>query len=249
MATADFLVINNTIYKFSQYVQSSVASFSTQFNTDWGSVFGGTAPQLLATTAQPTQAVLIVPNGPVLYINPGGARTTTTDGVTTNTSTTISAADAYFNQSDVGAAITGTNIPGSTTIVSVSSLTTAVISNAATGTASNVAFTITRSGAARTLTDGATTNLSTTVTSASGNFNNTDIGATITGTGIPASTTIASVTNPGTIVLSAAATATGSAVSLTITRSGGDWIGYNAPLGWQVIPAKQMATYYTATTN
>lgn len=175
MATSDYLDKQVKIYKFSQYTQSTVAAFSTQFNTDWASTLGGTV-QLLATSAQPLQAIFIVPNsgGQVFYLNNGPLRTPT-DGVTTNLSTTVTSATAFFTQSDIG--------------------------------------------------------------------------ATITGTGIPGSTTIASVTNATTAVLSAAATASGTALSFAITRVGGDFVGYNQWVGWQVIPAWQMSSVYTATTN
>gem|GEM_PF-6815979 len=174
MATSDFLVVGNPIYKFSQYTQSTVSAFSTAFNTDWSSVLGGTV-QLLATTAQPLQAILLVPNGGPLYINCGIARTPT-DGVTTSGSPIVtSAAQAFFNQSDVGATITGTGIPGATTILSVQSATQAT--------------------------------------------------------------------------MSANATANGSGLSIVITRVGGDYIGFNAPFGWQVIPASKMSSFYVATTN
>lgn len=173
MATSDYLDKQVKIYKFSQYSQTTVALFSTQFNTDWASTLGGTV-QLLATSAQPLQAVFIAPNtGQVFYINGGVARTPT-DGVT-NLTTTVTSATAFFNQSDVGAAITGTGIPTSTTIVSVTNATTAVLSAAAT----------------------------------------TSVGS----------------------------------VSLTITRVGGDFVGFNQWVGWQVIPAWQMSSIYTATTN
>jgi hypothetical protein len=174
MATSDYLDKQVKIYKFSQYTQSTVAAFSTQFNTDWASTLGGTV-QLLATTAQPLQAIFLAPNtGQVFYLNNAVARTPT-DGVTTNLSTTVTSATAFFTQSDVG--------------------------------------------------------------------------ATITGTGIPGSTTIASVTNATTAVLSAPASAPGTGISFTITRVGGDFIGYNQWNGWQQIPAWQMSSIYTATTN
>lgn len=146
MALSDFLVVPPPVYKFSQFTQSTVAAFSTQFNTDWGSVLGQTV-QLLATTAQPTQAILIVPNGgPTLTINCGIARTPT-DGVTTSGSPVVtSAAQAFFNQSDVGATITGTGIPGATTILSVQSATQATMSANATATGSGLSIVITRVG-------------------------------------------------------------------------------------------------------
>lgn len=146
MATADYLDKQVKIYKFSQFTQSTVALFSTQFNTDWASTLGGTV-QLLATTAQPLQAVFIAPNsgGQVFYVNQGALRTPT-DGVTTNTSTTVTSATAFFNQSDIGATITGTGIQGSTTIVSVTNGTTAVLSLPATAGGTAISFAITRVG-------------------------------------------------------------------------------------------------------
>jgi hypothetical protein len=72
VATSDFLASTTTIYKFSQYPASgsSVAAFSTTFNTDWSAALGGTV-QGLATSAAPTVAIFIIPNGPVLVVNPG----------------------------------------------------------------------------------------------------------------------------------------------------------------------------------
>lgn len=236
MATSTFLN-SPTIkrYAFSNFSQSTVSAFSTQFNTDWSAVLGTTV-QLLATTAQPTQAILIVPNGgPTLYINCGIARTPT-DGVTTNLSTTVTSATAFFNQSDINATITGTGIPASTTIVSVQSATSATLSAAATATGSGLSIVITRVGGdwvgqnygtwqcvpaylmGRTVGDGATTSASTTVTSATAAFNSQDVGAIIATTNLPAGTTIASVTNATTVVVSAAATATGSSQAVTLTR-------------------------------
>lgn len=67
MATAHFLATGTAIYQFSQYSQASVALFSTQFNTDWSSVLGGTV-QLLSTTAAPLVALFIW-NNDVYAIN------------------------------------------------------------------------------------------------------------------------------------------------------------------------------------
>ena len=140
MATSDFLDINTRIYKFSQFTQSTISAFSTQFNTDWSSVLGQTV-QVLVTTAQPQRGIAIIPNGPILYINSGQLRTVT-DGVL-NSTTTVTSATAYFSQSDVGAAITGTGIPGSTTIANVLSPTTVTLSAAATATSTGVSLSIT----------------------------------------------------------------------------------------------------------
>lgn len=219
---------------FTQYSQTTVALFSTAFNTDWSAALGGTV-QLLATTAQPLQAILVVPNGPVLYINGGLARTPT-DGVTTNLSTTVTSATAFFNQSDVQATITGTGIPANTTIASVQSATSATLSAAATATGSGLSIVITRVGGdwvgynygnwqvipaylmGKTVADGAT-NSNTTVTSATMGFSTTqDIGATLAGPGIPSGATIAAVGSATSVTISAAATATATAQPLTLTR-------------------------------
>jgi len=56
-------------YFFTTYSQGSVSAFSTQFNTDWSTVLPGTV-QALATTAAPTVAIVIIPNGPVVTLNP-----------------------------------------------------------------------------------------------------------------------------------------------------------------------------------
>lgn len=68
---------------------------------------------------------------------------TVADGVL-NSSTTVTSATAAFTSSDVGAGITGTGIPGSTTIASVTNATTVVISASATATSSGVSLTVTR---------------------------------------------------------------------------------------------------------
>ena len=73
MAATEFLQtaqINR--YYFTQYPStgSSVAAFSTLFNSDWSSVLGGTV-QALATTAAPTVAIIVIGPNQVLTVNPG----------------------------------------------------------------------------------------------------------------------------------------------------------------------------------
>lgn len=77
------------------------------------------------------------------YVNKN-AITSVTDGVTTNTSTTVTSATAFFTDDDIGVTISGTNIPASTTIVSVTNTTTVVISAAATGSGTGITFTLGR---------------------------------------------------------------------------------------------------------
>lgn len=67
-----------------------------------------------------------------------------TDGVTTDTTAAISSATAMFSPADIGIPITGTGIPGSTTILDVTSSTTATLSANATATATGVTFTLGR---------------------------------------------------------------------------------------------------------
>lgn len=68
---------------------------------------------------------------------------TPTDGVTTSGTKTVTSATAAFSSTDVGAAISGTGIPGGATIVSVESATSVTISANATGSGSSVHITIT----------------------------------------------------------------------------------------------------------
>ena len=65
-----------------------------------------------------------------------------TDGVTTNTSTSVTSSTAAFTQADVGKLITGTGISTGTTIASVTSSTAATLSAAATATGTSITFTI-----------------------------------------------------------------------------------------------------------
>lgn len=81
--------------------------------------------------------------GRLTYALPA-ATTTVTDGATTNASTTVTSATAAFTAADVGAPISGTNIPANSYIVSVTDGTTVVISAAATATGSGITLTIDR---------------------------------------------------------------------------------------------------------
>lgn len=70
---------------------------------------------------------------------------TVADGVTVNASAAITSATASWQSSDIGKTISGTGIPGATTILSVQSPTNATMSANATASASGVTFTIGRS--------------------------------------------------------------------------------------------------------
>lgn len=65
---------------------------------------------------------------------------TVADGVTTNTSTTITSATMSFRADDVGKPITGTGIPANATIAAVASATSATLSAAATATGTSITF-------------------------------------------------------------------------------------------------------------
>ena len=75
-------------------------------------------------------------------IPPNQGNISFSDGVS-NSTTTYTSATAVFTGADVGRTITGTNIPASTTIASVTNGTTIVLSQAATGSGSGLSFTIT----------------------------------------------------------------------------------------------------------
>lgn len=80
--------------------------------------------------------------GRLTYAIPASA-TVITDGVS-NSTTTITSATAAFTQADVGATITGTDLPAAVYIASVTNSTTAVLSATATGTGSARTWTINR---------------------------------------------------------------------------------------------------------
>jgi hypothetical protein len=77
-----------------------------------------------------------------LGIDNVNAARTVTDGVTTNTSTTVTSATAAFISADVGRTITGAGIPAGATIATVVSATEITISAAATATATGVTLTL-----------------------------------------------------------------------------------------------------------
>jgi hypothetical protein len=145
---------------FTQYSQGSVASFGTQFVTDWASVLpnGGTGLGVVAKPGAATTAEVIVAPGTVLEVTPlswvgynfgvwevvapANMGRTVADGATNTNTTVTSATAAFASPADVGAIIAGPGIPSGTTIVSVTNGTTVVISAAATATATNQPLTI-----------------------------------------------------------------------------------------------------------
>jgi len=160
-------------------------------------------------TLSKTADTLLISNSSTRAVTDGAttsAKTTITsgvrtvaNGVTTSGSTTITSATAKFAAADVGATVTGTDIPSNDTIASVTNTTTAVLTTAATGSKTLDTLTISDLG-----------NI---------NFTSADVGATVEGTDIPLYDTIASVTNASTAVLTTAATATGTAETLTVVSA------------------------------
>lgn len=65
-----------------------------------------------------------------------------TDGATTISNATVTSATAAFVTGDIGATITGTNIPAGTVINSITNGTTVVLSHTSTATGSSLTFTI-----------------------------------------------------------------------------------------------------------
>lgn len=118
---------------------STYARVDTTTSTIWGSASGGSI-----TNSAGVATFNVMPACTIVAIELWDSfpRVTSTDGVTTNTSPNISSATAAFTSADVGTKITGTNIPGGTTIASVTNGTTAVMSANATGAASNTIFSI-----------------------------------------------------------------------------------------------------------
>ena len=182
-----------------------------------------TSPLDIGSTASPCQYILIEGNllaggGYGLY---GGI--TTTDTQHTHSSCTINGGslttvlDGSAVAADVGATITGANVPAGTTITGYTLSTSYTISQAGTA-GSGLSFLITQTSKSSRADTGCATNSTATVTDSS--VIPSDVGATVTGTNIPASTTITSLTGtyPGYtgFVMSQAATGTGSGLTLTL---------------------------------
>jgi IPT/TIG domain-containing protein len=152
-----------------------------------------------------------------------GATRAITDGVVTGT-TTFTSATAKFTSADVGLGVlqtgggtTGTEIPAGTTIVSVTSPTSAVLSATATPDATPFLVTI---GGPRPVTAVTAAPGSATVTGVAGQFVAADVGRPISGTGIAPGTTVAGVaTNGSTATLSRAAITAATTGTLTVSAA------------------------------
>ena len=125
--------------------------------------------------------------------------------------TVVTSATAHFTAADIGMGVSGTGVAADTSIVSITSPTTAVISAAATNATVDVTVAKTRDVVVTALGTDAT------LTSAAALFTVADIGRPVTGTGIVAGTTIVSITSPTEVELSAAHTAANLATA-TITN-------------------------------
>lgn len=151
---------------------------------------------------------------------------TVSDGTTTINAFAIGSATMNFTSADIGALVTGANIPPNTYIVGVTSTTVASMSNRATATGSGLVqsihgavFTWNRplgNNSCRMMNDNSMTNGSTTITCPSANFHVLDIGKMVTGVNIPANTTIVSFSDYQTAVISNAATGNGAGQKLII---------------------------------
>lgn len=146
---------------YSQYSQGSVASFATQFATDWGSYLpnAGAGLGVVAKPGAATVAEVIVSPGQTLELNPGdwigynfqvwevvpGAKMgrIVVDAVTTSASNVATSATAAFTSADQGAIFATPNLPGNTTILSLNSATSVNLSANATASGSAQTVTIT----------------------------------------------------------------------------------------------------------
>ena len=155
-----FIPATTRRYLFTQYTQGSVASFATQFTTDWASVLpSGTGLAIVGKIGAVTTAEIVISTGQVLevpplswvgynygvwsVVAPANMGRTVADGTTASNTTVTSATAAFASPADVGANIAGPGIPSGATITQVNSATSVTISVAATATASSLALTIT----------------------------------------------------------------------------------------------------------
>ncbi len=120
--------------------------------------FSAAAPDTHATAAEPagTSGIIVdnnatTPTGAsqVYFSTLGGTQgcTRTVTGTDTQGSANVTASAGFFTAADVGAAISGNGIPGSTTILTVTNSTAAVMSkNGTPGSGAGTAFSITDTG-------------------------------------------------------------------------------------------------------
>lgn len=185
----------------------------------------GTWTQVAATLnydLAPYNSTYICPDASATAIRTAADCATTANGFAITSTATM-----QFVAGDVGALITGTNVPPNTYISSVTSTTAARLSQRATATGSSLTMSIhgatlswsrnlSTNNNSRWTWDGTTTAGSTAITSPTANFQQTDVGRAITGTGIQSGTTIAAVTDYQTATLALAATSSVAAIAVFI---------------------------------
>lgn len=172
--------------------------------------------------AECLNALVVAPDELICTLFPAGNGTnaqpaafTCADCTVANNTTALVSGSTPFRKEHVGMLVTGGTggpIPDGTTIVSVTSTSTAVLSKPVTPAITGGTLDITP---ARTVTDGITVG-TTTLESANVDFVAGDVGRTVVGPGIPPGTTIQSVTDQDTAILTAAATTNATGVRITI---------------------------------
>lgn len=109
----------------------------------WGAASGGSITNSVGAGISFTSMPACTIAGIELWDSLTTSRTTGADGVVTNGSPNVSAADGAFTAGDVGAKISGTNIPSNTTIITVTDSTHVVMSaNATPSSSSSTTLTI-----------------------------------------------------------------------------------------------------------
>ena len=152
----DFVVFNTSLA--GSGTQASVMAFANLYSsctapvpsTYWAYNTGGTVTRSVALSGDGSQVALMQTSGTtsslVLLKWLPAVRTVP---VHLNSTTTITTSNPTFTAVDVGAAITATGIPASTTISAVTNSTTATISHAATATSNpNATITVTETATA-----------------------------------------------------------------------------------------------------
>ena len=132
------------LWQYGNYGYAVAGSRLYQINSDWTYIDRG---QILGTDNSTTQPVNMVDNGTQMFIaaDANGYIYNNTDITltcnTTNTSTTVTT--AFTGAIWVGQPVSGSGIPASTTVASITNDTTFVLSQAATATASGVTLAFT----------------------------------------------------------------------------------------------------------
>lgn len=191
---------------FAQFVQTDIAENATG-----------------VSVGRATSIDMYYPDGRAL--STGGAGSTVLTCTLTNTSKLVTYAGSGDQAPEVGATVTGTGVPGGTTVAASPAPTESTFSLSANATTSgSESLTISALsgyGPVHLTCAGTLTNTSTSVTIVTAPYLGAvpDVGARVTGTGVPAGATVASSPAPTTsgFTLSAAATANETDETLTIS--------------------------------